>query len=440
MVGIIVTNLIICDIAREFLPQQLEIMKAVKKYRYILYSGAVRAGKTLLAANIAIRMCIENAGCTGMMGSLTTPQMTRVVFKTFIQELELYQDALDKAGIPITLAKITYSKGDMKAKFWNGSEIWFISCEDETKIRGMTLDFVCLDEPVEIDETIFKQLMNRISGGHTKNQFILLTTNPASQSHWIYQYFFVKPTEEYYTVETTTYDNVLLPNYKKYITNLEDNLDDDWIRRFLNGRWGAYSGQIYKEFDLEKHVGDYSNFKDFDYIIAGVDWGMKNPTCILTCGITKEKDVMIIEEFYESGNTTVKIAEKIADLHKHYKYKKVYCDPSQPDLILQTRDLKVPIEKADNDVTSGIGKVKSILKTFKLHIDKSCKNTINEFQSYRYEKDKMNHNPTEKPVKEDDHSCDALRYALTSYRSFRELPVLGFVKRSLWEFGETRGL
>jgi PBSX family phage terminase large subunit len=298
----------------------------------------------------------------------------------------------------------------------------------------MTLDFVCLDEPVEIDETIFKQLMNRISGGHTKNQFILLTTNPASQSHWIYEYFFIKPTEEYYTVETTTYDNVLLPNYKKYITNLEDNLDDDWIRRFLNGRWGAYSGQIYKEFDLEKHIGDYKEFKDFDFIIAGVDWGIKNPSCIISVGITKEKEAIVIDEFYESGKTSVQIAEKIATLHKHHHYKKVYCDPSALDLITQTKDLKVPIDKADNDVSGGIGKVKSLLKTYKLHVDKSCKNLIRELQSYRYERDKMNHNPTEKPVKEDDHSCDALRYAFTNYRAFRETPVLGFVKRALWDF------
>jgi len=50
-------------------------MRAVKKRRYVLYSGAVRAGKTLLAAHIAIQTCIENPRCIGMLGSLTTPQL-----------------------------------------------------------------------------------------------------------------------------------------------------------------------------------------------------------------------------------------------------------------------------------------------------------------------------------------------------------------------------
>ena len=272
---------IIAELGREFLPKQIETMEAVKKYRYVLYSGAVRAGKTLIADHIAIQTCIENPGCQGFIGSLTTTQLSDVVFKVFEQELKYYQDILDKNNIPITLVAMRYSKGDMKAIFYNGSEIVFRHCEQEQKIRGKTLDFVILDEPIEMNEEIFHQLMQRISGGHIKNPFILLTTNPGAQSHWIYKHFYKKATEEYYTIETTTYDNILLPQYKKYIKNLEDNLDEDWILRFLNGRWGAYSGQIYKDFNINKHTGDYTNFKNFKYINIGVDWGNKNPSCVL---------------------------------------------------------------------------------------------------------------------------------------------------------------
>ena len=154
---------IIDNIKREFLPEQLKVFRAVKNKRYILYSGAVRAGKTLLAAHIAITTCIENPGCQGFIGSLTTPQLTDVVFKVFQQELRYYQDVLDKNNVPIQLARMKFSKGDMKAIFWNGAEVMFKSCDKEEKIRGYTLDFAILDEPIEIDETIFKQLMQRIS-------------------------------------------------------------------------------------------------------------------------------------------------------------------------------------------------------------------------------------------------------------------------------------
>lgn len=426
---------IIGKLSRQFLAQQLLTMRMVKKKRYVLYSGAVRAGKTLLAAHVAIRTCIENPGCQGFVGSLTTPQLTDVVFKVFQQELEYYQKILDDNNIPLKLVRMKHSKGDMKALFWNGSEIMFKSCDDEVKIRGYTLDFAILDEPIEIDETIFKQLMQRISGGHIPNPFILLTTNPGSQAHWIYRYFFTDATEEHYTVETTTYDNVLLPQYEKYIKDLEQNLDDDWIRRFLDGKWGTYAGQIYKNFSLERHTGNYKNPANIRYYVAGVDWGHRNASCILVLGITEDKEVMVINEWYMRGMTTPIVAEQIAKFHRHYHFRKVYIDPSNPDLILQTTDLKVPAEKAERHVTARIGKIKGLLKNNAIHIDTmNCPNLIREMQAYRYEKDRMNKNPTEEPVKQDDHSPDALGYGLTAYRGFRKGSLIGFIKRDLWDF------
>ena len=54
-------------------------------------------------------------------------------------------------------------------------------------------------------------------------------------------------------------------------------------------------------------------------------------------------------------------------------------------------------------------------------------------QAYRYAKDKLNVNPEEKPVKLDDHSCDALRYALFTFKAWNNRSVIGVVKRALWE-------
>lgn len=417
-------------------------MEAVKKKRYVLYSGAVRAGKTLLAAHIAISTAIENPGSIGMMGSLTTPQLTDVVFTVFMQELNYYQTALDKAGIPVTLARMKHSKGDMKAIFWNGSEIWFKSCEEEEKLRGMTLDFVCLDEPIDIDESVFKQLLNRISGtGNLKNgnPFILLTTNPGSQSHWIYKRFFQSGNPDYYTIQTTTYDNVLLPRYGDFINEVLEE-DEDWVLRFLDGTWQTFSGQIYKEFNPSKCVGEYVDpktgkpyIKSFDYITAGVDWGYRNPSVILTIGV-KDKHVYILNEYYQKEKPSHYVVKQLEKRHKAFRYKKAFCDPSNPDLIFQAADLKIPADKGDKDVNSGIGKIKSLIKKGFLHVDKSCVNTIREFQAYRYKKDKTGENAVEVPAKLDDHSMDALKYGLSLYRAFRGKTVIGWVKRDLWNF------
>ena len=418
---------------RKFLPKQIEVLNSIGKYRYILYSGAVRAGKTLLLAHAAIRTCIANEGAVGLMVSYTTPQLRDVVFKTTLQELALYQKAFNDAGIIINLAKWTNSPGNMTIKFFNGSELLFRASDEETKLRGLTLDFVGMDEPVDIDESVFKQLMNRISGGHVKNPFMLLATNPDNENHWIYKYFYRNPTEEYKVIETSTYDNILLPNYHKYIKELEENLDEDWIRRFLKGRWGAFSGQIFKEFNPDKHVTKEVDKMPFTHYIAGVDWGIRNPSAIAIIGVTRDKRVGVVEEWYHSGKTSTEVAKVIEAFDKKYHFRKLFVDRTALDLITQLEQLKLPVHKSKSDVKSGIGRVKSLLKSDHLFIHPRCRNLIREFQSYRYEKDRYG-NLLEKPVKEDDHILDATRYALATHSTLRLEPVIGFVKKEMWDF------
>jgi len=112
----------------------------------------------------------------------------------------------------------------------------------------------------------------------------------------------------------------------------------------------------------------------------------------------------------------------------------VYCDPSAKDLIVQTKLLGVPIEKADNDVESGIGKINSLLQKDRLKVDRHCYHLIREFPAYHRKKDRLNNNPTEEPVKQDDHSLDALRYALTNFKTFGYRRILRIVKKDMWEF------
>ena len=413
----------------------MEAFNATKNHHYTVYSGAVGAGKTLFAAHVAIEACVNNPGSKGFLGCLTYTQLKNVFFTTFKEEAQKYEDLLRENNIPVKLLKrLVTSKGNMEAEFFNGSIIYFVACEKEEKLRGYTLDFFILDEPIEIDEKIFKQLMARMRGKHMPRTFGLLTTNPGSQNHWIYRRFYgnIENKNEYKHIDTCTYDNVFLD--PSYIKDMESAYDEDWIKRFLRGKWGAFSGQIYKRFSPEKHVGSFKENTDIKYYIAGVDFGVKNPSCVITLGVTKEGDVYVVDEYYKAERTSQQVAKIIEAFHNKYHYRKVYCDPSAKDLIMQTKSLGVPIEKADNEVAGGISKVQSLLKKDLFAIDKSCFNLIREMQDYRYKKDKLNQNEVEEPVKLDDHSVDALRYALTNFRLFKYKNLIGWTKMALWDF------
>ena len=422
---------LVLESPRVFLPKQLEVFDYCTEYHpnqntFVLYSGAFGAGKTLLLAQVCIETCLNNPKCLGLVGSQTYPTLQDVVWRKFLEEIELFQDKLDAQGIDIQiLKKVNSSPGKMKIIFYNDSEILFRACEDERKLAGTSLDFFALDEPVDIAESVFTQLMGRLRGIHLKQRFGILATNPGAETHWVYEYFIGDIKRGYYTVETSTYDNVLLPNYEAYIHGMEDWYDADWVNRYLKGKWGAFAGQIYKDFDKDRDVGNYRRLIEdgkieIKHYIAGVDWGFRNPSCILTYGVDDRNHLYLVDEYYQNEKTTTFVSEEIAKRNEKYKYKQVFCDPSAVDLIKQTYDLGVPIKEGNNDVDNGIAKIKSLFKAKIIHVDVGCFHYIKEHESYRYERDKTNKNLTEKPVKKDDHSCDAERYGLTDFDPFRK--------------------
>lgn len=385
----------------------------------ILYSGAFRAGKTLLLANASAIICLSHNKVKGCLGSQTSKTLKTVVLSLVQDELDKYQEKLDKAGIDLKLVKYTLrSEGNMETKFFNDSLIYYRQCDDERKLAGMTLDFFGLDEPVDMAEGIFTQLIGRISGtGNLSNTFGMLTTNPSSELHWIYKYFYLMKLDRYSHVDTCTYDNVLLPNYDKYIKSKEAAWDKDWVRRYLNGQWGMFEGQIYKEFLPEKIVGDYEDLPVKEHI-CGIDWGLQNPHCVLDIGITNDNRLVVLREHYGTKMTTDELSKLIAEWHKDVKFSKVYIDPSAADLIQQCYERGVPCATsksdtlhgfADNDVQNGIAKVQSLLRQKLILVNKICINYIKEMMAYRYQEG------TEKPIKENDHACDAFRYGVTDF-------------------------
>ena len=422
---------------RCFLPKQVQVFNLVFNENkddkgktinnYVLYSGAFGSGKTLLLAHVGIKAALDYPGSIGFVGSLTYNQIRDVVFRKFCQEVDLYQKSLDEANIPVKIVKtITMSPGKMNIVFNNGSEIWFRSCDNERNLAGKDLDWFAIDEPVDVDESVMTQLIGRLRHDKMSFHFGVLATNPGAENHWLYKYFFMDKIPGYFVVETSTYDNILIPNYDAYIASMKSRYDADWVRRYLEGKWGAFSGQIYKMFNMEKHVKkfDIEDFTNIDKFIAGVDFGIRDPCCILIIAQTVNNNLYVVDEYYESEKSSTEIVKQLVLYHKKYKFNRIYCDPSAADLIKQGFDRGLPIGRfegdgkvisfANNQVLPGISLVQAIIKNDRLTINSKCRNLIRSLLAYRYKQD------GEQPFKDDDHAADALRYAVSDYKPFSD--------------------
>lgn len=121
----------------------------------------------------------------------------------------------------------------------------------------------------------------------------------------------------------------------------------------------------------------------------------------------KHKIIYICDEIYGQGllnDYTIPLVFKMS------KGSIVWCDSSEPKSIAEFRTKGInakPVKKGQGSIQQGV----NFLRRYKIIIHKSCKNTIKEFQAYRYKEDK-NGNILPDIVDKDNHAIDAIRYGI----------------------------
>lgn len=286
----------------------------------------------------------------------------------------------------------------------------------ENKIRGVTLSGAYVDELTLLPEDFFTMLLSRLS---TEGAKLFGTTNPDSPRHWLKVNFLDKPGLDIYRIKFLLDDNTTLP--PDYIENLKREYTGVFYRRFILGDWVAAEGAIYPMFDLSKHVSDKLPKLHMHWIAA--DIGHTNPTAFLRLAAGDDGRIWVIDEYYHMADKSgAKSPKQYARDMQTFALKgpspdAVIIDPAAEGFILQLREdaPSLRIKRADNAVLEGIQLVSSAIDAGVLMIHPRCKHLIDELQGYSWDS-KAQERGEDKPVKTNDHACDALRYALMAYR------------------------
>ena len=299
----------------------------------------------------------------------------------------------------------------------NGKQILFAGLDDVEKLKSITpengvLERVWIEEATEIKREAFLQLKKRLRGRTDKHKGIILTFNPVLKSHWIYKEFFADCWDESKNtysddrkliVKTTYKDNNYLTQDDVY--ELEHEADQYFYNVYTLGNWGILGNLIYKNWSTADLSGMVHTF---DNVVNGLDFGFSNPNALIRAHISeKSKTIYVFQELCKRGQTYDSL---IADVKRMCGNGIVTCDneDSRGLFMLQTAGIKaVPAKKGADSVLNGI----TWLSGYKIVIDISCQEFINEIQQYHWQEDKDG-NVLEKPVKKKDHLLDALRYAV----------------------------
>lgn len=453
--------------------------------KVIIYGGGFANGKTAAACIKALRWIVDYPGCNGLIARSTYPKLNDTIKKEFLK------------WCPTDWIK-RHDKTANIIEFKNGSCVNFRYIEQQgvnansttSNLLSATFDWAIVDQvdDPQISHKDFIDLLGRMRGStpyignnpdapRTGPRQVVLTCNPTR--NWVYQKL-VQPLKDHELgkynpdllcekdkdgkdvlycgkrkpmirlFEGSTYTNAY--NLEKdFIETLESAYQGDMRERFLLGKWVAWEGLVYPQFNTDIHVIDEELMNDMymkklltkDYVILeGYDHGLACPSAYLLGYCDEAGNIHIIAEHYKSEMRIEDHVTCINAIRARYAVPKNHLVLADPALFrrhtVATNSLEQTVSgifftngiimtRGNNDIKVGINKIQQYLALHKfrknpytllynapiLYISSACTNLINEINSYYWKKG-TNDSYTDVPVDKDDHALDALKYLLTN--------------------------
>jgi PBSX family phage terminase large subunit len=389
-------------------------------YDLNIASGSIRSGKTY-AFNARFVEDLEN-DCIPAVDCLITGKKLTAAYRNVIKPMlqHINEEGLsDRFEYKRNPDRLIYLPKNIDCYVDGANDV-----SSEERIRGMTIQRWYGDEVTTYPENFVMQAIGRCSAG---NRYKYLTCNPDSPKHYFKTNFIDKIESGkingkvwYFDIE---HDNpVLSPEYIEQLKNLYTGVFFD---RFIRGLWVAAEGGIYNELDRSVHV--ISDLPEMREYFLAVDWGYENPLAILLIGIDHDNRYYVVDEFYKRQQLVDdSLKNQLIAKFGPYGYEfntEAYCDTNRPEQMRQLSDLfdGLNVVGAVKEVIDGIQEVQRHFKqrgdgTYGLYFHSRCVNTITEHENYRWKQVRSGVQKGDEPLKENDHTCDGVRYLIYTRR------------------------
>lgn len=393
---------------KPFSPKALDFIRN-SSARLNIAHGAVRSSKTISGTVRWLSYLIEGPeGDLAMLGRTTATLQRNVL-----------NDMFDIVG-PQNYKWVNRQQGELRML---GRRIYCFGANNEdaeSKIRGATFAGALCDEVNLYPQSVFNQLMARLS---VEGAQCFCNCNPDSPYHWFYtDYIINDDIKDKKVWKFLMEDNLSLS--QSYIESLKQMYRGVWYERMILGNWVAAEGRVYDMFEPSQHIKDtYKMIREARVHpnaikwIVGCDYGTST---VMSWGLYAKLPngtfYKVREYYYDAAKrkvqkTDAEFVEEFVKWLDGMKPWTVYCDPSAASWKLALMRSGYRVMNANNDVINGIRYVATKISTGEYFVDVSCANTAKEYASYVWDPNAQRLG-IDKPVKEHDHTCDTDRYVL----------------------------
>lgn len=388
------------------------------RYTVLICDGAVRSGKSSIMSlafllwamkafnGCAFAICGKSVGAVER--NIVVPLLTCGYVKRY------FECKYNRGGHVIIVRR-----GGRENRFY------LFGGKDESSyalIQGVTLAGVLLDEVALMPRSFVNQAVARCSVEGAKMWF---NCNPESPQHWFRQEWILQA-----EVKNALHLHFTLDDNPSLSEQTKERYRSMWsgifYQRYILGLWVMSEGLIYDMFDQSENVyRPEERPVDMEWVsnrVIAIDYGTTNPTRFLEIFDNGEKIRVDREYSWDSRREHAQKTDKeyADDLigFMGRDYCAVIVDPSAASFIAELRSRGVYVIPANNDVLDGIRKTASLIKRRTVMVCNTCSCLLDELGTYSWD-DKASARGEEKPIKEADHSLDALRYYVNSLPDWR---------------------
>lgn len=412
--------------------------KQKQAHKAILLDGYKRAvllmgrqsGKTYFAVNHTWISAIIQQGRYFIVFS-TYKQAHDVVWR---QYLSLIPKALIKKTNEQNLSiELNYVKGPVKLPDGTtiqvehdeskpNSVIQLLGSDQADSHRGFKADGIVFDEYGDQNGDNFKLVYEPMFT--TTDGWAIFLGTPRGFNHFYDLIQYAKDDDRWFYLEATWRDSPYVK--REFIENVKREAQQ---RGNLSGFMQEYElefrsvqGAVYPDFNRNIHVIKPSEVPEELTYYASIDFGW-HTTAFLLLGVDKDQVWYLVDEVYGKQDTLDNIIPRIKQKINDKRLVMMVADSANRDAVeVMGRDFPVVgVNKANDTKGYGLG-ISLITEKLKprqqlvgppkpnLYISSVCKNFVFEMESYKFPEEKENRNPSDVPVKENDHGPDAMRY------------------------------
>lgn len=375
-----------------------------RKARFIAAIAGTGGGKTVtgpLWVAMQVQKAIEKYGkCLGMIIAPTYKVLSRATMPTLVETFKgtnfegVYKESKSQYVLPNDLGVI-----------------WCQGADNPGGLEGGQFDFVWGDEGGQFKVKTFHAIEGRTGA---KQAPILITTTPYGLGYlhdvWFNRWKQNDP--NYFIEQWASNTNPAYP--KEEVERARQSLPKHKFEERYLGIFAGAEGRVYET--IHRSYVTLTP-KDVNGILrapgafhGGLDYGWNDPFCGLNAKLDKEDVLWVWFERYKSECPLEEHADYLPKTEHDYGRSTKYHSEHNPEAIKKLKRAGFVVVRAKKDIITGIMAVNRRINTGKLKIiENRCPAIVGEAEKYRYP-DKDESIVGDKPIDEDNHAMDALRY------------------------------